>query len=218
MDERPVNNKCPKIAEIQLTNKVGENNTDGTNTHCADSSSHADSVDRHELVTPAVGGLGPPDRGAGPPTWPTPVWRFPQCEPLIGWAEAPFWLLCPVRSQSLLFTRLDKEVSAVLCIAEWVTSVLREACCYEEFTDMPRKRPALPDVEPSDSESSSSESEAGELPASATQSTGAPVADAATAGQDPVGSAGGPSDAPARGGVTAGGRQLRRRGCKTTPP
>jgi len=36
LDERPLNNKCPKIAEIQSTNKVGENDTDETNTHCAE--------------------------------------------------------------------------------------------------------------------------------------------------------------------------------------
>ena len=54
LDACPLNNKCPKIAEIQLISVVDANNTDGTNTHCADSSSCADSVDRHEpmvLVT-----------------------------------------------------------------------------------------------------------------------------------------------------------------------
>jgi len=45
LDERPLNDKCPKIAAYQLTNKVSEDNTDETNTHCVDSSSHADSVD-----------------------------------------------------------------------------------------------------------------------------------------------------------------------------
>ena len=33
LDVRPLNNKCPKIAESQLTSVVGENNTAGTNTH-----------------------------------------------------------------------------------------------------------------------------------------------------------------------------------------
>jgi len=143
----------------------------------------------------------------------------PEYAPLIGRAGAPFWLLCPVRSQSLLFTWLDKEVSAVLRVVDCVTFTLRDVCCYDESADMLRKRPVMSDVEPSDSESSYSGSEAGDPPASATQSTGAPVADLvpATAGQDPVVSAGRPSDAPVRGGVMAGGRQLRRRGCKTTP-
>ena len=52
----PLNDKCPKVAKIQLTNKVGENNTDGTNTHkhCVDSSSRADSVDRHEPMVLAT--------------------------------------------------------------------------------------------------------------------------------------------------------------------
>ena len=59
LDERPLNNKCPKIAENQSTNKVGENNTEGTNTHCADSSSHADSVDR---LKPIVLATDNPDR------------------------------------------------------------------------------------------------------------------------------------------------------------
>ena len=40
----------PTIAEGQLSEPVNENNTAGTNTHCADSSSHADSVDRHEPI------------------------------------------------------------------------------------------------------------------------------------------------------------------------
>jgi len=217
---RPLNNKCPKIAEIQLTNKVGEDNTDGTSTHCVDSSNHADSVDRHDLVTPAVGGLGPLDRGVGPPTWLVPVRRSPEYAPLIGWTEAPFWLLCPARSQSQLFTWSDKDVSAVLRVVDCVISDLRDLCCYDEFVDMPRKCPAMSDVEPSDSESSSAESEAGDSPASATQSTGAPVADPvpATAGQDPVESVGVASTAPVSGGVVAGGRQLRRRGCKPNPP
>ena len=50
LDVRPLNNKCSKIAEIQSTSVVDANNTDGTNTHCADSSSCADSVDRHVPV------------------------------------------------------------------------------------------------------------------------------------------------------------------------
>jgi len=54
LDRRPLNNKCPKIAEIQSTCKVGENNTDETNTHCADSSSHADSVDRPKPIVLAI--------------------------------------------------------------------------------------------------------------------------------------------------------------------
>ena len=54
LDVRPLNNKCPKIAAIQLTSVVGANNTDGTNTHCADSSSCADSVDRHEPMVLAT--------------------------------------------------------------------------------------------------------------------------------------------------------------------
>ena len=36
----------PTAAEGQLSEPVNENNTAGTNTHCADSSSRADSVDR----------------------------------------------------------------------------------------------------------------------------------------------------------------------------
>ena len=110
-------------------------------------------ADRHDLVTPAVGGLGPPDRGVGPPTWRTPVRRSPEYTPLIGRAGVPFWLLCPVRSQSLLFTWLDKEVSAVLRVVDCVTFTLREVCCYDKSADMPRKRPVMSDVEPSDSES-----------------------------------------------------------------
>jgi len=85
---------------------------------------------------------------------------------------------------------------------------------------MPRKRPAFSDVEPSDSESTSSESEAGDSPAVTTQSTGAPVADpiAATASQKPIGDVEGAVSAPTREGVTAGGHQLRKRGCKPNPP
>ena len=194
LDVRPLNNKCPKIAEIQLTNKVGENNTDGTNTHCVDGSSHADSAVRHDLVTPAVGGLGPPDRRVGPPTWPAPVRRSLEYAPPIGWTGAPFWLLCPARRQSLLCTWSNKGVSVVLRVVDCIVSDPRDLCCYEEFVNMPRKRPALSDVEPSDSKSSSSESEAGDSPAVATQSTGAPVADSipATASQNPVGDIGGP--------------------------
>jgi len=37
---------CPKAVEGQLTRQVDENNTEGTNTHCVDSPSHTDSVDR----------------------------------------------------------------------------------------------------------------------------------------------------------------------------
>jgi len=48
---------CPKAADGQLTNQVNENVTEGTNTHCADSSSHADSVDRHAPII-----HGNPDR------------------------------------------------------------------------------------------------------------------------------------------------------------
>ena len=50
LGERPLNNKCPKIAKSQSTNKVGENVTEGTNIHCVDSSSCADSVDRHKPI------------------------------------------------------------------------------------------------------------------------------------------------------------------------
>jgi len=85
----------------------------------------------------------------------------------------------------------------VLCVVERIASVSRETSSYVEVVDMPRKRPALPDVEPSDSESSSSKSEAGEPPASAIQSTGAPVADVvpATTSQNPVSGTGAPADA-----------------------
>jgi len=211
---RPSNNKCPKIAKSQSTIKVSENNTEGTNTHCVDSLSHAQSVDRHRLVALASSGLGPPDRGAAQFA---PVRRFPVCEPLIGWTLAPFWLLCPVNSQ-LLFTGSNKGISMDLCVVGQDTSVLCEVSCYVVFADMPRKRTAMPDVKPSDSESSFSESEAGEPPASTSQVTGAPVTELvpAMAGHSPVEGVGTPIDAPVRGGVTAGGRRLRRRGCKTT--
>ena len=137
--------------------------------------------------------------------------------PPIGWAEAPSWLLCPARRQSSLCARSNKGVTIVLRVLDYVVSDL---CCSREFVDMPRKRPAFSDVEPSDSESSSSESEAGDSPAVTTQSTGAPVADpiAATASQKPIGNVEGAVSAPTREGVTAGGHQLRKRGCKPNPP
>ena len=46
----PLTNKCPKAAGLQIATAVVEDDTDETNTHCADSSSHADSVDRHEPI------------------------------------------------------------------------------------------------------------------------------------------------------------------------
>ena len=52
LGECPSNDKCPKPAEIQSTDQVGENLTVGTNTHCVDSSSHADLVDRHAPIVP----------------------------------------------------------------------------------------------------------------------------------------------------------------------
>ena len=144
-------------------------------------------------MTPAVGGLGPPDRRVRPPPWPVPVRRPLEYVPPIGWTEAPSRLLCAAGCQSLLCVRSDKGVSIVLRVVHCVVFDLRDLCCSKEFVDMPRKHPALPDVEPSDSESSFSESEAGDLPAVATQSTGAPVADPipATASKNPVGDAGG---------------------------
>jgi len=54
LDECPLNDKCPKIAESQPINKVSENNTEGTNTHCVDSSSHADSLDRPKPIVLAT--------------------------------------------------------------------------------------------------------------------------------------------------------------------
>ena len=75
--------------------------------------------------------------------------------------------------------------------------VVSDLCCLREVVDMPRKRPAFSDVEPSDTESSSSESEAGDprgdSPAVTTQTTGAPVADPipATASLNPGGDVGG---------------------------
>jgi len=45
-----VRDSCPTTAENQLMAQGNENNTEGTNTHCVDSSSHADSVDRHEPI------------------------------------------------------------------------------------------------------------------------------------------------------------------------
>jgi len=50
LDERLLNGKCPKIAKSQSTNNVSEINTEGTNTHCVDGSSHANSVDRHQPI------------------------------------------------------------------------------------------------------------------------------------------------------------------------
>jgi len=47
LGECPSNDKCPKTADSQSTNKVGENVTEGTNTYCVDSSSYANSVHRH---------------------------------------------------------------------------------------------------------------------------------------------------------------------------
>ena len=140
--------------------------------------------------------------------------------PPIGWTEAPSWLLCAAGRQSLLCARSDKGVSIALRVVHCVVFDPHYLCCSQEFVDMPRKRPALSDVEPSDSESSSSASEAGDSPAVTTQSTGAPVADPipATASQNPVGDVGGAVSAPTREGVTAGGHQLRKRGCKPNPP
>jgi len=58
LDERPLNNKCPKIAEIQSTNKVGDSVTEDTSTHCVGASSHSDSVDR---LTPIIQPTGNTD-------------------------------------------------------------------------------------------------------------------------------------------------------------
>jgi len=55
--ERPLKDECPKTAESQSTNQIDENVSEGTNTHCVDSSSHADSVDRHAPII-----HGNPDR------------------------------------------------------------------------------------------------------------------------------------------------------------
>ena len=130
LGERPLNDKCPtKVARNQPTKQVKENVTEGTNTHCVDSSSHADSVGRHRPITLAAGGrragagragtarqLGPPDRGAGALVRPALVQRSQECKPLIGWPVAPFCLLCQ-RSSRLMFTRTNKGVSTELCVA-----------------------------------------------------------------------------------------------------
>jgi len=54
LGERPLNDKCPKIAKSQSTNQVGEIITEGTNTHCVDRPSHADSVDRPKPIVQAT--------------------------------------------------------------------------------------------------------------------------------------------------------------------
>ena len=51
LDVRPLNNRCSKTAGLQATSDVDANVTEGTNTHCVDSSSHTDSVDRHEPLS-----------------------------------------------------------------------------------------------------------------------------------------------------------------------
>jgi len=58
LSDRPSTDKCPKTAGNQPTNQVSETVTEGTNTHCVDSSSHADSVDRHATIVQATDNPG----------------------------------------------------------------------------------------------------------------------------------------------------------------
>jgi len=91
-DERPLNNKCPNVVENQSTKQVNENVTEGTNTHCVDSSSHSDSVDRHTPMILAADDSGGYEAGAGAPTPPVGWVRWTAsraclCRPR--WADGP---------------------------------------------------------------------------------------------------------------------------------
>ena len=186
----------------------------------AQSAARAGPASWYELVTSAEGGSGPPDRITWLRTWQSLVRRAPECEPLIGWMVTPSCLLCVFGGRSLLLSSWpNARVVIVSCVASGAVFTLQELLFGCMVVDMPRKRPALSDVEPSDTEESSSESEAGASPAGDAESTGAPVADPipATASQDPVGGEGSVT-APARGGVAVGGHQLRKRGCTPHHP
>ena len=145
--------------------------------------------------------------------------RSQESESLIGPPVAPRSLLSRVSSH-LVNTPAYRGISTKLCVVRQVVAVLPEAVSSIIVDEMPWKHRVLPDVEPSNSESSTSESKAGDLPAPAPQLATMPVVELVptTFGSSSACGAGASTQTPTQGGKAAGRPKLHKRGCKPMPP